>query len=403
MSWTTPSDLRDQLLRLWERGKILSAGVTGETLFPLKLSMRRPDATAMGQSFEAVREWIRELEQNSRSCKGFGYEIEWADINHRQLGRNRMPSRISVPTESDALRLIGKERAERRFRELADVTVGKFPALSQWVSRWPFELLKHEQDWLRILDVLAWFRDHPQSNLYLRQVDIPGVDTKFVEGRKALFFELLDIVLERHGGPPAGAAAQTFEQRYGLRSKPPVIRFRVLDGRMAIARLTDLTIPASDFAALNIAPRHVFITENELNGLAFPDFPEAIVVFGLGYGVELLHSASWMSGRQISYWGDIDTHGFAMLDRLRGVFPNARSFLMNRETLMAHRLLWVREHAPYRAGLCRLESDEQALFDDLLHDRLGENVRLEQERVSYAFLERSLEAISIALQSEPCP
>src|SRR5215813_7921797 len=70
MSWTTPDDLCDQVLRVWERGKILSAGITGETLFPLKLSMRRPDAKAMGQSFDTVRGWIRKLEENSRSCKG---------------------------------------------------------------------------------------------------------------------------------------------------------------------------------------------------------------------------------------------------------------------------------------------------------------------------------------------
>src|SRR5215831_15713136 len=355
MSWTTPNDLREQVLRAWERGKILSAGITGETLFPLKLSMRRPEAKAVGQSFEAVREWIRELEENSRSCKGFGYEIEWADVNHRQLGRNRMPTRVSVPTESDALRLIGKERAGRQFRELAQVTTGKFPALAQWLSRRPFVLIEHAQDWSRILDVLAWFRDHPRSNLYLRQVDIPGVDTKFVESRKQLFSELLDIVLERHDDPPSGAAGQAFEQRYGLRTRPPVIRFRVLDSRIAICGLTDLTIPVSDFAALNIAARHVFITENEVNGLAFPDFAEAIVVFGLGYGVELLQTASWMAGAHTYYWGDIDTHGFAMLDRLRSAFPNVRSLLMNRETLVAHRSLRVREHAPYRAALSRLD------------------------------------------------
>ena len=60
-----------------------------------------------------------------------------------------------------------------------------------------------------------------------------------------------------------------------------------------------------------------------------------------------------------------------MLDRLRSAFPNVRSLLMNRETLVAHRSLWVREHAPYRAALSRLDADEQKLFDDLLHDRLG--------------------------------
>jgi hypothetical protein len=389
MSWTTSADLRDRVRRLWERGKILGSGTTGETLFPLKLSLRRPDARAMGQSFETVRGWIRELEENSRSSRGFGYEIEWTDINHRQLGRNRIPNRISIPTQSDALRLIGKEREGRRFKELEQITTGKFPELAQWVSRRPFLLIEHAQDWPRVLAVLAWFRDHPRSRLYLRQLDIPGVDTKFIEARKPLLSELLDTVLERRD-EPTGAAAQTFEQRYGLRSKPPVVRFRMLDSRIAIAGLTDLAIPVSDFAALNIAARHVFITENEVNGLAFPDFPEAIVVFGLGYGVELLQAAAWIAEAHVSYWGDIDTHGFAMLDRLRGAFPKARSLLMDRETLMTHRSLWGREEAPCRAALCRLDPEEQTLFDDLIYDRVGEKVRLEQERVSYACLERHL-------------
>jgi hypothetical protein len=94
---------------IWCRGRILAAGITGEPLFPVKLKMRGPDSTAVGQSFAAVREWIRELEENSRAGLGFGYDIEWAEINHRQPGRNRMPSRIVVPSEADAQRLIGKE------------------------------------------------------------------------------------------------------------------------------------------------------------------------------------------------------------------------------------------------------------------------------------------------------
>src|SRR5260370_23427822 len=105
-SWTTSNDLHKQVLRIWERGKILAAGITGETLFPLKLSMRRPEAQAIGHSFEAVRGWIRELEENSRSSKGFGYEIAWADVNHPPLGRNRIPRHATVPTDSAALPLI---------------------------------------------------------------------------------------------------------------------------------------------------------------------------------------------------------------------------------------------------------------------------------------------------------
>jgi hypothetical protein len=215
---------------------------------------------------------------------------------------------------------------------------------------------------------------------------------KFIEARMRLFSELLDIVLERDAAVSPGITL-SFEQKYGLREEPPMVRFRVLDRRLAIAGLTDITTPASEFAVLNIAARRVFITENKVNGLAFPDFPGAIVIFRLGYGVDLLQSASWLAGAQIHYWGNIDTHGFAMLDRLRDAFPTARSLLMDRGTLMAHRSLWGIEPTPLRATLCRLDASEQALFDDLIDNRLGDRIRLEQEHVSYACLERGLKAI----------
>ena len=61
--------------------------------------------------------------------------------------------------------------------------------------------------------------------------------------------------------------------------------------------------------------------------------------------------------------------------------------------------LWVHEQTPYRAELSHLDPDEQTLFDELVQDRLGQKVRLEQERVSYAFLERSLRVIRVSYLS----
>jgi hypothetical protein len=90
-----------------------------------------------------------------------------------------MPSRIVVPSEADAQRLIGKEGDGRQFRTLAEATITRFPALAPFVSRKPLVLLDLAADWPRILDALAWFCAHPQSNRYLRQIDAAGVHTKF--------------------------------------------------------------------------------------------------------------------------------------------------------------------------------------------------------------------------------
>src|SRR3984893_12251230 len=176
MDWTKPVDLADQISRYWTQGRILASKINGAPLFPLRLRLRGPDTKALGQRFEEVRAWIRDLENGSRRKPGFGYDIEWADINHRQLGRNQIPDGISVPTETDALRLIGKTKDAQRFDECAQFTLGTFPSLAEEIRRRPLTMLENAADWQRILAVLACFRDHPRSGLYLRQLDIAGVD-----------------------------------------------------------------------------------------------------------------------------------------------------------------------------------------------------------------------------------
>ena len=379
--WTTPAGLREQVLRLWETGRMLA----GEIQYPLELRLRGPDTRALSDRFEEVRRWIGELEGQS------GYEVQWTEINHRQLGRNRVPARIVIPGEQEALSLIGKTADAARFRLLAQRTLAAFPELAEWLTRKPHKLLENAAEWDQVLAVLCWFRDHPRCGLYLRQLDIPGVHTKFIEARKPLLAELLDVVLSREC---VESAQRNFEPRYGMAAKTPQIRFRILDRRLAIAGLTDLAVIPAEFASLDLPARRVFLTENETNGLAFPAVPESMVIFGLGYGLERLAEARWLAGRALYYWGDIDTYGFHILDRLRAILPRASSLLMDRDTLLRHRDLWVRESNPYSGELTRLTPSEQLVYDELRYNRLGVEVRLEQERIPFRCVEQALAALS---------
>ena len=388
--WTTGPDIREQLLGLWNHGRLLSAGMNGTPLFPFRPRFRKPTASELGDRFDEVRRWISTLEEGSKAERGFGYEIVWTESRHRQLGRNRVPSNVIVCSELDALRLIGKERDAARFRGIVDMTVGEFPQLQTWLAKHPMIALEYIEDWKPILAVLRWFREHPRCGVYVRQLDIAGVDSKFLEDRRGILGELLDRVMPSDAIDGAFSGSRNFEARYGLRSKPALVRFRILDERLRMNGLSDLTVPASEFAQLQLGVEQVFVTENEVNGLAFPDVPQSLVVFGLGYGLELLLRSEWLRSKRIFYWGDIDTHGFAMLDRMRSVFPNAQSFLMDRETLLAHRALWGQEGERLAKQLTNLNDDERALFADLQKDHLGDRVRLEQERIAFAFVERAL-------------
>jgi hypothetical protein len=224
-------------------------------------------------------------------------------------------------------------------------------------------------------------------------VDIAGVHSKFIENWRGVLAEWLDLVLpleavavERNGGAH-------FAARYGFLDKPARIRFRVLDAQLPMLpgpALPDIAVDADSFAALAVPIRRVFITENETNFLAFPPLADTIVVFGAGYGWDALSKAAWLSRCSIHYWGDIDTHGFAILDQLRSRFDHVESFLMDRATLIAHEAQWGEEHDQVLRDLPRLDDAEQALFNDLRDNRLGKNLRLEQERIGFQWVETAL-------------
>lgn len=104
-----------------------------------------------------------------------------------------------------------------------------------------------------------------------------------------------------------------------------------------------------------------------------------------------LELVAWLAERELVYWGDIDTHGFAILNRLRERVPSVRALLMDHDTLHAHRDQLVTEPTPTNAHLAHLTPDEAELYRDLVEDRHGTAVRLEQERVRFSFVRKALE------------
>ncbi|MGF1548625.1 MAG: DUF3322 domain-containing protein [Thiotrichales bacterium] len=388
MSWTLPADLRGQVQRLWARGDLLRATVSDAVTWPVRLTLKVPTATDLSDQFETVRNWVRAVADTPH------VRIEWRDWNHRVQGSQRLPATVWVDTPRDALAFIGKARQAQRFEALWQQTATERPALLAWLSRRPLQALDLADRWERLLAVVAWLTAHPRPGVYLRQVDAPGVDSKFIETHRGVLNELLELALPPEVIDRSATGTAQFERRFGFLDKPMRIRFRLLDPALpslpGCAGRPDITLDAASFALLSLPVERVFITENETNFLAFPPVERAIVVFGTGYGWEALARAAWLDRCQLHYWGDIDTHGFAILDQLRGHFPRAASFLMDRETLLAHRPHWGEEPAPARQDLSRLTAQEAAVYDDLRFERLQPRLRLEQERVGFGWLSEQL-------------
>lgn len=403
MSWTTPAALRIQVERLWNRGELLRSAVSDTMSWPLRLSLKVPTAAELSDRFESVRGWVREIGDTPP------VRIEWRERNHRVQGLQRLPSAAWLDSLQDALAFIGKTRQAQRFEALWQHTAARQPALLAWLSRRPLQALELAGRWELLLAIVAWLQAHPRPGVYLRQVDVPGVDSKFIESHRGVLIELLDLALPPESIESTVTGAAQFARRFGFLDKPVRIRFRPLDPVIpslpGCEGLADITLDATSFAALTLPVERVFITENETNFLAFPRASCAIAVFGAGYGWEALARATWLHRCQLHYWGDIDTHGFAILDQLRRHFPHAASFLMDRETLLAHRPHWGEEPEPARHDLPRLTLEETAVFDELRFDRLKPRLRLEQERVGFGWLCNRLACIpsGTPVVSPACP
>jgi hypothetical protein len=388
--WGSSDDIRFQLERKWKSGQILAAIIRGESIFPIRIPLKHPTAEEIINRFDEVRQWIKTLSGDCKNETGSGFSLEWRERNYQQLGKNRLPVAAIIKSEQDALTIIGKQKQAKQFKTLADSTILAFPQLGDWLQKRPLQVLKHAHDWPQLLKVIQWISQHPRPDIYLRQIDLPDIHTKFIERHKSLLIELLDIILPADVINIEATGVKEFERRYGFRSKPAQVRFRLLDPDSTLDGLTDLAVPALELARLRLPVTTVFITENDINGLAFPSIAKSMVIFGLGYGLQVLKEISWLNDKAIYYWGDIDTHGFAMLDQIRQYFPHTESLLMNKETLLVHRQLWGEENKPTSRDLDFLRPQEIELYQEIINNRYGKNLRLEQERIGINWLKASL-------------
>lgn len=343
--------------------------------WPLRVPLAVPgerQASARWTAFEAWRNAWKDWR---------GGEVSWVERRWPMLGCQPVPAALSL-SDADALaELLGETARWQRARARFAAWVQRWPVLAAGLRR-QYVLLADIDDteFARLGNMLAWLQAHPASNLFVRQLPVTGLDSKWLETRISLLADWLRTLTEL---PPDA----DFWLASGLRREPDRLRLRVLDPalRERVGGLGDIHAPFDELAVLDLPVRHVFIVENKQTGLAFDDLPGAVVLMGRGYAVDRLHDLRWLqSADAVHYWGDLDTHGLAILGRLRGYLPQVQSLLMDEATLLAHRALWVPEPQPHRADLIEhLDAAEQMLYRDLRGDRWGVRVRLEQERIGW--------------------
>lgn len=324
--------------------------------------------------------------------------VAWGERRWANLGTQRVPERLVLDSPSAVSHMAGRAahwtRLTERFERLLATIPGDTSALATALPRAARDVVAlDDPDFTRLLGVLDWLAVHPASGMYIRQLPIRGVDSKWVGSHRSLV-QRLHLAASGH-------------LDLGLAAKPDLVRMRFLDPVLAPGGLSDVSAPLAELAALDISPGTVFVLENLETVLAMPPFPGAVVVHGSGYAVERLGRMPWARTAPVVYWGDLDSHGFAILNRLRSHGVTARSVLMDIETLDAYADLCVVEPVPSTARLGYLTAAELETVR-VLADR--GNTRLEQERIPWEHALATLSRASVTaerpaagLQNAPKP
>jgi len=384
-----PDDIRELIKRKYQNNhrewlKISVSDNGSQTTWPLEINLGIPTEKDALQQQEGVKAWITAW----KSWRGSG-DIVWIERNWRSLGVQTVPLKLILNHPRDAVSWTEEAEAWSHAVERYKTLVQRWPALIDILPKY-YNVLANSDDgnFLRITEMLSWICANPNSGLYPRQIPVASVDSKWLESRKGLVCELVSAI--------QGTNDRDFYTACGLKPPPQLIRMRLLDPeiRSRFSGLGDICATWEEAANLDINPTHVFIVENLQTGLAFEDLVGSVVIMALGYGVDVLSPIRWLHNARCIYWGDIDTHGLAILNRARTHIPSLETILMDKPTLFAHRDLWVQEKDQSASTeLPLLTNEEQELFLSLKNNVWGQQVRLEQERICWDEAWETIKAI----------
>ena len=385
---------QDFFLQQEKNGELYRQLVT-EDEDPLTIPLKPPiKLSAWHTNFAEGNAWLEGCQEIAARYPYFRFEYQ----NHRftGMGNASIPVRITFTDIPAIFRLLGRTREASAYKTAYATVRETVPQLLPWMLTLRGIRTFKDPDtvliYLAVLQSLVKFfqqqREPSASPLYLRDVRLASVDTKFWERESSFILAVYQALY-----PEDGIKNWTdLLTRLQLVRFPTQYAIRFLDEALRIhPKLEWFSSSPDQLDALDFHPRAVFLVENKTNFLRFPDVEGSILLFSSGKSIPyLLSCLSWLKDHpHIYYWGDMDEDGFEMLNRARSVLPQIQSFLMEKDLLLRYQNQLVFDEG-LRFELTKLQfltpTEKEAFLS--LHGQ-----RLEQECISEEDIHASLNAI----------
>lgn len=387
-----PDDVRERIRKEeWEHRSFFPAHLLGDRQ-GCRFNLGSPSgrqATADPTKLREFREAWEQVEQQFQ-----GVEPPVVDFKVRKLqvfGEQRLPESANFPSLPVVAQFLGAA-AVRRL-ELLDSRLDPFrrvdSALGRAAARRAARIEEMSSGEAAMLArAIPQMRQGMGENTFLRSLPLEGVDTKFVERNHQTILLILDewkdgAVVES-GGLEAWLGCLTKgEDRLLVRPLCPATRAAFRNGRK-------MWMTSDDLVALDMPGYRLLIVENETPAFELPEIEGCVAVASCGGNLGWM-TAPWLDGREIAYWGDIDSWGFRLLSIARGHRPALRPLLMDHATWDKHPAIVVTEKLAVREIPQHLTAAEQALFV-LLRDHANAPARMEQEKLDREWVVAALQA-----------
>ncbi len=370
--------LYEKLLKYYKRGDIFRAFVLDEEFFPLNINLKKLQQKDIQNNFTQINNEIAKLQKEP-------FEVVFGEFSFKTIGKQKIPVSIRVESSKSYLKMIDKTKEYENFVKFYRDIVLRFPPLKELFLKKPFLVLEYVGMWDRLLDIVEYFTKNPKPNIYTREIVIDGVDTKFIQKYQKIIDVCLSCVLKTE--PLKSLTNFAFEKKYNLKYPLSQVRFRILDEAFYIFGMSDITLCIDEFERFKTGCENVYIVENKITTLSFMKLKNSMVIFGSGYGLSVLKDVRWLDEKNIYYWGDIDLDGYAILSKIRGYFPHAKSLMMDMISFEKFKDLSVAytRVKPIKV-LKNLTKDEADVYELLSKVSSNKSIRIEQEKIPYDYL-----------------
>lgn len=378
----TPEEIKDQCLKWWK--DFLISCIESKSFFPKEINrIGKVSSKDILNQLSAHKRSIETLKAHAKGNKKFGYNLLCEERNFDKIGKQVVPVKILIESVEDYLQISGKIKEYQRFCKNYSLIVEELPLLIDWIKNNPQKLIEHET-WADTLKVCKYFIANPRPNMYVRQLPI-DVHTKYIIENKSTITSLLNFLIPEN----INKEEKDFEKRFNLLSKEQLIRIRFLDkSKSPLQNITDISFTEKELRYYDFKVDNIFIAENLMNFLTLPQLNNTIAIWsGGGFNISYLRNVEWLKDKQFYYWGDIDSHGFHILNQCRSYFSNTVSVMMNEETLS--RFQYSEGKQANSQSLKWLNEGETKLYNRVRKN----NIRLEQEKITQSFADKKIKEL----------